>query len=136
MPCFNDAAADVPPISNLWNYTKMGFDLVTFSGGKGIRGPQNAGLLLGRKDLIEAAAWSNSPHDDTVGRGMKVAKEQIIGMVAAIDWFLSQTDEGMEAEFRRRAERIAAHLKDIPTLTHEVIHPAGGQCRAAPGDPL
>ena len=124
VPCFNDAAADVPPISNLWNYTKMGFDLVTFSGGKGIRGPQNAGLLLGRKDLIEAASWSNSPHDDTVGRGMKVAKEQIIGMVAAIDWFLSQTDEGMQAEFRRRAERIAAHLRDIPTLTHEVIVPA------------
>jgi L-seryl-tRNA(Ser) seleniumtransferase len=81
-------------------------------------------LLLGRKDLIEAASWSNSPHDDTVGRGMKVAKEQIIGMVAAIDWFLSQSDAGMEAEFRRRAERIAAHLKDIPTLTHEVFVPA------------
>ena len=124
VPCFNDAAADVPPISNLWNYTKMGFDLVTFSGGKGIRGPQNAGLLLGRKDLIEAAGWSNSPHDDTVGRGMKVAKEQIIGMVAAIDWFLAQSDEGMDAEFRRRADRIAAHLKDIPTLTHEVFTPS------------
>src|ERR1700733_5008700 len=123
VPSFNDAAADVPPISNLWNYTKLGFDLVTFSGGKGIRGPQNAGLLLGRKDLIEAAGWSNSPHDDTVGRGMKVAKEQIIGMVAAIDWFLTQSDAGMEAEFRGRAERIAAHLKDIPTLTHEVIVP-------------
>jgi len=124
VPSFNDAAADVPPISNLWNYTRMGFDLVTFSGGKGIRGPQNAGLLLGRKDLIEAASWSNSPHDDTVGRGMKVAKEQIIGMVAAIDWFLTQSDAGMEAEFRRRAERIAAHLKDIPTLTYEVFIPA------------
>lgn len=124
VPCFNDAAADVPPISRLWDYTKMGFDLVTFSGGKGIRGPQNAGLLLGRKDLIEAASWSNNPHDDTVGRGMKVAKEQIIGMVAAIDWFLAQSDAGMESEFRRRAERIAAHLKDIPTLTHEVFVPA------------
>ena len=55
VPCFNDAAADVPPISNLWNYTQMGFDLVAFSGGKGLRGPQCTGLLLGRKDLIEAA---------------------------------------------------------------------------------
>ncbi len=123
VPCFNDAAADVPPISNLWNYTQMGFDLVAFSGGKGIRGPQNAGLLLGRKDLIEAAAWSNNPYDETVGRGMKVAKEQIIGMVAAVDWFLSQTDDGMEAEFRRRANRIAAQLKGIPTITHEVHVP-------------
>jgi L-seryl-tRNA(Ser) seleniumtransferase len=101
----------------------MGFDLVTFSGGKGLRGPQNAGLLLGRKDLIEAATWSNSPHDETVGRGMKVAKEQIVGMVAAIDWFLAQTDDGMQAEFRRRAERIAAHLKDVPTLRHEIFIP-------------
>jgi L-seryl-tRNA(Ser) seleniumtransferase len=123
VPCFNDAAADVPPISNLWNYTQMGFDLVTFSGGKGLRGPQNAGLLLGRKDLIEAAGWSNSPHDETVGRGMKVAKEQIIGMVAAIDWYLSQTDEGMQAEFRQRAERIAAVMKDIPSLTYEIVVP-------------
>src|ERR1700733_15028506 len=124
VPSFNDAAADVPPISNLWNYTKMGFDLVTFSGGKGMRGPQNAGLLLGRKDLIEAATWSNSPRDETVGRGMKVAKEQIVGMVAAVDWFLAQSDEGMQAEFRARATRIAARLKDIPTLTHEVFVPA------------
>ena len=123
VPCFNDAAADVPPISNLWNYTQMGFDLVTFSGGKGLRGPQSAGLLLGRKDLIEAAGWSNSPHDETVGRGMKVAKEQIIGMVAAVDWYLSQTDDGMQAEFRHRAERMAAVLKDVPTLTHEIVVP-------------
>jgi len=75
VPCINDAAADMPPISNLWNYTQMGFDLVIFSGGKGIRGPQNAGLLLGRKTLIEAATKNNNPFDG-VGRGMKVAKEQ------------------------------------------------------------
>lgn len=122
-PCFNDAAADVPPISNLWNYTQMGFDLVTFSGGKGMRGPQNAGLLLGRKDLIQAAGWNNNPFDETVGRGMKVAKEQIIGMVAAVDWFLSQTDEGMQTEFHRRAERIIGELKGIPTVTHEIYVP-------------
>ena len=123
VPCFNDAAADVPPISNLWNYTHMGFDLVAFSGGKGIRGPQNAGLLLGKKDLIVAATRNNSPHDDVVGRGMKVAKEQIVGMVAAVDWFLSQSDAEFEAEFRRRADRIAAALKDIPTLKAEIFIP-------------
>jgi hypothetical protein len=92
VPCFNDAAADVPPISNLWNYTQMGFDLVTFSGGKGLRGPQCTGLLLGRKDLIEAAKKNNSPNSNTVGRGMKVAKEEIVGLVAAVDWFLKQDD--------------------------------------------
>jgi L-seryl-tRNA(Ser) seleniumtransferase len=123
VPCFIDAAADVPPISNLWAYTQMGFDLVAFSGGKGLRGPQNAGLLLGRKELIEAASWSNSPNSDTVGRGLKVAKEQLIGMVAAVDWILSQSDEGMQAEFRYRAERIAVHLKTVPTLTHEIYVP-------------
>jgi len=121
-PTFNDAAADVPPISNLWNYTQMGFDLVTFSGGKGIRGPQNAGLLLGKKDLIAAAARNNNPYDG-VGRGMKVAKEQIVGMVAAVDWFLSQSDAGLEATLRRRAERITAQLKGIPTIQSEVVVP-------------
>jgi L-seryl-tRNA(Ser) seleniumtransferase len=123
VPCFNDAAADVPPISNLWNYTQMGFDLVTFSGGKGIRGPQNAGLLLGRKDLIEAAVLNNNPNSDSIGRGMKVSKEQIVGMVAAVDWFLAQSDAGMHAEFRRRAERIAAALKSIPTLESQIAVP-------------
>ena len=123
IPCFNDAAADVPPIANLWNYTQMGFDLVAFSGGKGMRGPQNAGLLLGRKDLIAAAVLNNSPRSDTVGRGMKVAKEQIVGMVAAVDWFLSQTDAGMEAEFRKRAERIAAQVKGVPTLESKIVIP-------------
>ena len=122
IPTFNDAAADMPPISNLWAYTEMGFDLVTFSGGKGIRGPQNSGLLLGRKDLIAAAAASNNPFDG-VGRGMKVAKEQIVGMVAAVDWLLAQTDEGMEKEFQRRADRIAATLKGLPSLETEVSIP-------------
>jgi len=123
VPCLNDAAADVPPISNLWNYTQMGFDMVAFSGGKGMRGPQNAGLLLGRKDLIEAAVRNNSPNSDAVGRGMKVSKEQIVGMVAAVDWFLSQTDASMEAEFHRRADRIAAQLKTIPTMEARVEIP-------------
>jgi L-seryl-tRNA(Ser) seleniumtransferase len=123
VPCMNDAAADVPPISNLWNYTKMGFDLVAFSGGKGIRGPQNAGLLLGKKRLIDAAMQNNSPISDTIGRGLKVAKEQIVGMVAAIDWFLSQSDGVFEAEFRGRADRIAKALKGIPTMEARVYVP-------------
>jgi L-seryl-tRNA(Ser) seleniumtransferase len=123
VPCFNDAAADVPPISNLWNYTQMGFDLVTFSGGKGLRGPQCSGLLLGRKDLIEAARKNNSPNSNTVGRGMKVAKEEIVGLVAAVDWFLKQDDAAMEAEYRQRADRIAKHLNSIPTLQTQTFIP-------------
>jgi uncharacterized pyridoxal phosphate-dependent enzyme len=123
VPCFNDAAADVPPISNLWNYTQMGFDLVTFSGGKGLRGPQCTGLLLGRKDLIERAKKNNSPNSNTIGRGMKVAKEEIVGLVAAIDWFLNQDDTAMEKEFRRRAERIASRLKDVPTVETQIFVP-------------
>ncbi len=123
VPCFLDAAADVPPIANYWNYTKMGFDLVAFSGGKGMRGPQNAGLLLGRKDLIEAAAANNNPNDRSVGRGMKVAKEQIVGMVAAVDWFLSLSDEQIERDARQRADVIAKALKDLPTVTTEILIP-------------
>jgi L-seryl-tRNA(Ser) seleniumtransferase len=123
VPCFNDAAADVPPISNLWNYTQMGFDLVTFSGGKGLRGPQCTGLLLGRKDLIEAAKKNNSPNSNTIGRGMKVAKEEIVGLVAAIDWFLKQDDAAMEAEYRQRADRIAKHLSTLPTVQTQIFIP-------------
>jgi L-seryl-tRNA(Ser) seleniumtransferase len=123
VPCFNDAAADVPPISNLWNYTKMGFDLVAFSGGKGMRGPQCAGLLLGRKDLIDAARLNNSPNSNTVGRGLKVAKEEIVGMVAAVDWFLSQDDAAMEAEFRQRAKRIADQVEKVPTVKTQIFIP-------------
>src|SRR5215475_9336534 len=123
VPCFNDAAADVPPISNLWNYTQMGFDLVAFSGGKGMRGPQCTGLLLGRKDLIEAAKKNNSPNSNTIGRGMKVAKEEIVGLVAALDWFVSQDDAAMEAEYRARAERIAKHLSTIPTAQTQIFVP-------------
>lgn len=124
VPCFNDAAADVPPISNLWNYTAMGFDLVTFSGGKGLRGPQCTGLLLGRKDLIQAARLNNSPNSNSVGRGMKVGKEEIVGLVAAVDWFLSQEDAALEAEFRQRAERIAQQLQDLPTVQTKIFIPA------------
>jgi len=123
VPCFNDAAADVPPISNLWNYTQMGFDLVTFSGGKGLRGPQCTGLLLGRKDLIEAAKKNNSPNSNTVGRGMKVAKEEIVGLVAAVDCFLKQEDAAIEAQCRQRADRIAKHLSAIPTVQTQIFVP-------------
>src|SRR3984885_11930878 len=123
VPCHNDAAADMPPIENLWKYTGMGYDLVCFSGGKGIRGPQNAGLLLGKKHLIDLAVTNNNPNSDAVGRGMKVAKEQIVGMVAAVDWLLEQSNEANQAEYMRRTDIIIRMLKDIPTMRAEVFMP-------------
>ena len=123
VPCHLDAAADMPPIENLWKYTGMGFDLVCFSGGKGIRGPQNAGLLLGKKRLIDLAADNDSPNSDAVGRGMKVAKEQIVGMVAAVDWLLEQNDETDRAEYMRRAKVILNAVRDLPTLKSEIYIP-------------
>lgn len=122
VPCHIDAAADMPPISNLWKYTGMGFDLVCFSGGKGIRGPQNAGLLLGRKKLTDLAHENNNPNEG-VGRGMRVAKEQIVGMVAAVDWLLEQSDEAMEKEFTHRADIISHIVKDVPTMKATVFTP-------------
>jgi uncharacterized pyridoxal phosphate-dependent enzyme len=123
IPCHLDAAADMPPIENLWKYTGMGWDLVCFSGGKDIRGPQNAGLLLGKKKYTDLALLNNFPGDG-VGRGMKVAKEQIVGMVAAVDWILSQTNEGMEQESRDRAEIIINMVKDIPGVKTSIMLPA------------
>jgi L-seryl-tRNA(Ser) seleniumtransferase len=122
IPCHLDAAADMPPISNLWKYTGMGFDLVAFSGGKGIRGPQNAGLLLGRKVLTDLAHTNNNPGDG-IGRGMKVAKEQIVGMVAAVDWVLSHTEESMQGDYQKRADLIASAVKGIPSVRTETVVP-------------
>src|SRR6266699_5697904 len=106
IPTFNDAAADVPPVDNLWKYTGMGFDLVAFSGGKGIRGPQSAGLLLGRKDLIEAARLHAPPNGNTIGRGMKVNKEEMLAMLVALELFLAKDHARENREFERRAEVI------------------------------
>ena len=122
IPCHLDAAADMPPISNLWKYTGMGFDLVSFSGGKGMRGPQNAGLLLGRKYLTDLAAQNNNPGDG-VGRGMKAAKEQIVGMVAAVDWVLSHTEESMQGDYQRRVDLIAERLQGLPSVRTETVTP-------------
>jgi len=123
VPTFNDAAADVPPVENFWKYTGMGFDLVAFSGGKGIRGPQSAGLLLGRKDLIEAARLNAPPNGNTVGRGMKVNKEEMLGMLVALEMFVKK-DHALEGkEFERRAELIRASATAVPGVKAEVFVP-------------
>jgi D-glucosaminate-6-phosphate ammonia-lyase len=123
IPTFNDAAADVPPVDNLWKYTKMGFDLVTFSGGKGIRGPQSAGLLLGRKDLIAAARLNAPPNGNTVGRGMKVNKEEMLGMLAALELYLEKDHAKEQREFEKRAEEIKKSATAVPGVTAEIFVP-------------
>src|ERR1700741_2876877 len=87
IPTMNDAASDATPMDNLWKYTQAGFDLVIFSGGKALRGAQASGLLLGRKDLIEASYPAMSPYGG-IGRGMKVGKEELCGLLAAVERYL------------------------------------------------
>src|SRR5262247_2430279 len=123
IPTFNDAAADVPPTENLSKYTKMGFDLVTFSGGKGLRGPQSAGLLLGRKDLIEAARLNCSPNSDSIGRGMKVNKEEMVGMMVAVEMYLKRDAEKEWKEWERRAKVITDSVANVKAITAEVHVP-------------
>ncbi|MGE3809552.1 MAG: aminotransferase class V-fold PLP-dependent enzyme, partial [Gemmataceae bacterium] len=123
VPTFNDAAADVPPVENLTRFLKMGFDLVCFSGGKGLRGPQSAGLLLGRKDLIESAALNNNPHSDSVCRTNKVGKEELVGMWAAVDWFLNQDPTAMWREWERRVAVIADAVKPLDGVKTEMFVP-------------
>ena len=123
IPTFNDAAADVPPTENLSKYTKMGFDLVTFSGGKGIRGPQSAGLLLGRKDLIEAARMNCSPNSDSIGRGMKVNKEEIVGMMVAVEVYLKRDASAEWKEWERRTKVITDSLAKVSAVKPEVFVP-------------
>ena len=123
IPTFNDAAADVPPVENLWKYTAMGFDLVTFSGGKGIRGPQSAGLLLGRKDLIAAARLNAPPNGNTVGRGMKVNKEEMLGMLAALELYLEKDHDKERREFDKRAEEIRKQATAVSGVTAEIFVP-------------
>src|SRR5688572_29326657 len=123
VPTMNDAAADVPPVENLWKYTAMGFDLVAFSGGKGIRGPQSAGLLLGRKDLIAAARLNGPPNSDTVGRGMKVNKEEMLGMLVALDLYVKKNHEQERREFDKRAETIQKSATEVPGVKAEIFVP-------------
>jgi L-seryl-tRNA(Ser) seleniumtransferase len=114
VPTFNDAAADVPPVSHLSDYNKMGFDLVAFSGGKGLRGPQCAGLLLGRQDLIEAALLNNNPHEDSIGRPCKVGKEEIVGMFVALERYLKVDHDAEWKDWEARLGVIEKAVASVP----------------------
>lgn len=117
IPTFIDAAADTPPVSHLWDYANLGYDLCAFSGGKAIRGPQCAGLLIGRQELVANALLNNSPHEDTLGRCAKVGKEEIIGMVKALELYLKEDHDALSKEWQRRLESISAQITRIPGVT-------------------
>jgi L-seryl-tRNA(Ser) seleniumtransferase len=123
VPTLLDAAADVPPVENLSHYNRMGFDLVAISGGKALRGPNDTGLLLGRKDLIEAAKLNTNPHCGTIGRMMKVSKEDMIALLAAVERYVRIDHQAEWRELERRLSVIEKAVQDIPTLECERIVP-------------
>lgn len=117
IPAFLDAAADTPPVSHLWDYAHMGYDLIAFSGGKAIRGPQCAGLLIGKKELVANALLNNSPHEDTIGRSQKVGKEEICGMVKAVELYIKEDYEALNKVWQGRLEYISSQITKVPTVT-------------------
>ena len=123
IPTLNDAAADVPPVENLSKYIKMGFDLVAFSGGKGIRGPQSAGLLLGRKDLIAAARLNTSPYSDSIGRGMKVNKEELLAMMVAIELYIKKDHAAEWRDWEKRVKLIGDSVASVSGIKTETFVP-------------
>ena len=123
LPCMNDAAADTPPVSHLWDYSNMGYDLVTFSGGKAMRGPQCAGLLIGRNDLVAYALLNNSPHEDTLGRSQKVGKEEIVGMVKALEIYLKEDHVALANQWQDRLAGISRELTKVPGVSTSFFTP-------------
>jgi L-seryl-tRNA(Ser) seleniumtransferase len=123
IPTLIDIAADIPPVENLWKYNDMGFDLVCVSGGKAIRGPQSAGLLLGKKDLIAAARLSAPPRGGNIGRGMKVNKEEVLGMYAALDRYVKQDHDKEWKMWEGQVAVIENAAKKAKGITTEVTVP-------------
>jgi seryl-tRNA(Sec) selenium transferase len=126
VPMLLDDAAGIPPVSNVKLYAKMGIDLYCFSGGKGLAGPQCSGLLLGRKDLIEAALMNCSPREGAVCRPMKVGKEEVIGCLTAIETWLSLDEKKLYAEWNGRVDRIRKLVETIPGVTTSIYIPDDG----------
>jgi uncharacterized pyridoxal phosphate-dependent enzyme len=123
LPTMIDMAADVPPVENLWKYNDMGFDLVCISGGKAICGPQSTGILMGKKDLIAAARMSGPPNGGNIGRGMKVNKEEIIGMYVALDSYIKRDHDKEWKMWENRIALINDSVKNINGVTTEITIP-------------
>lgn len=112
VPLIVDAAAQLPPAENLWRFTQMGADLAMFSGGKGLCGPQSSGLVVGKKTLIDAIAF-NGPPNPFIGRGMKVGKEEMVGLLAAIEWYLNQDHEKVMQSYEDQVTYYRDIFRDI-----------------------
>jgi len=123
IPAMVDIAADVPPVENLWKFNEMGYDVVCVSGGKAIRGPQSAGILMGRKEIIAAARLSAPPGGGNIGRGMKVNKEEIFGMYAALDRFVNLDHAKEWQMWEDRANVILNAVTKVNGVKAEIFVP-------------
>ena len=123
LPVIVDAAAQLPPRSNLTEITALGADLVVFSGGKGLCGPQSTGLVLGRQDLVRACALNGSPNS-AIGRGMKVGKEEAAGLLTAVELYMEHDEEAVLLEWERRCRMIGDAVGDIDGVSAEYRRPA------------
>ena len=127
VPFIVDAAAQLPPPENLWRFTQMGADLALFSGGKGLCGPQSSGLIVGKKSLIEAIAFNGPPHP-FIGRGMKVGKEELVGLLTAVEWYLDQDHDKLQQSYEDQVTYYAEVFSDIQGVTvHRIFPSEAGQ---------
>ncbi len=126
VPTSIDIAADVPPVSNLWKFNDMGFDFVVVSGGKAIRGPQSAGLLMGKKHIIAAARLSMPPRGFNIGRGMKINKEEILGMYVALEKYINHDHDKEWKEWEDKLALIDNAVKSVQGVSTEVHVPPLG----------
>ncbi|WP_221395162.1 aminotransferase class V-fold PLP-dependent enzyme [Dyadobacter sp. NIV53] len=126
IPTMIDMAADVPPVENLWKFNDMGFDIVCVSGGKAMRGPQSAGILMGKKSIIEAARLSMPPRGSTIGRGMKVNKEEILGMYVALEKFVNMDHKKEWKMWEDRTALIGNAAKSVSGVNVETFAPELG----------
>ncbi len=117
LPAFLDAAADVPPKSRLTDYANMGFDLIAVSGGKAIRGPQCTGLLIGRQEMVHSALLNMSPNEDTMGRPTKVGKEEIVGLLKALELYLAEDQSLLDKEQWQKLDTISTKVSKIAGVT-------------------
>jgi L-seryl-tRNA(Ser) seleniumtransferase len=126
VPILVDLADRIPPFSNFTHYAKLGVDMYCFSGGKGLCGPQCAGVLLGRKDLIDAALYNSSPWEGAVCRPMKVGKEEMMGMLSAIQYWANADMDAVNKEWQSRVERIKTLVDTVPGVTTDITVPTDG----------